>query len=202
MLTLASQCSPPSNGRRPGRPRTNTAHSFHERFEPLHEENANAVEPPPIIRSKSPAYEPYADTNGYQRPEVGRASTFEGPTQLRQDGHLSSYSQSPYRTTSENLNSRISTLRPVSRVTSDPYVDHTDAYSHASTSPDAWYGSREQSVSPVPSYGQSSYGRSSPGTVNGNGYIKKGPPPPPPSRAKKPPPPPPMKRPIFAGEGY
>ena len=199
--TYSSQSSPrtPNNGRRIGRTRSNTAHSYHERFEPLHEENANTLQPTPIVRSSKPALPespvrvPYAADIDTQRPVVSRMSTFEGPTtQLRQEPvYNNTY---PSRTTSENLSARISQLRPVSRVASDPYTDHSDNYS-TGTSPDGYYGERS---SPTPSYGNGfDQGGSS---MNGSGIFKKAPPPPPPSRAKKPPPPPPpMKRPVFAG---
>lgn len=163
------------------------------------------MQPPPIIRSnkpvlpESPVRDPYAADIDSQRPVVSRTSTFEGPTQLRQGPvYTNAY---PSRTTSENLSARISQLRPVSRVASDPYTDHSEnysTYSQTGSSPDGWYGGR---ASPTPSYGNSFYQGGS--SMNGSGTIKKAPPPPPPSRAKKPPPPPPpMKRPIFAGDGY
>lgn len=191
----------PNNGRRIGRTRSNTAHSYHERFEPLHEENANTLQPTPIVRSSKPALpdspvrDPYAADIDTQRPVVSRTSTFEGPTQLRQEPvYNNTYSS---RTTSENLSARISQLRPVSRVASDPYTDHSDNYS-TGTSPDGYYGERS---SPTPSYGNDFYQGGS--SMNGSGTFKKAPPPPPPSRAKKPPPPPPpMKRPVFAGGAY
>lgn len=205
-LTSPRQGSPhpPTNGRRTGRP--SIANSFHDRGEPLHEENANAVEPRPAIRSnkpvlaESPVRDSYASTSDSQRPVLSRNSTFEGPTQLRQDPFSGSNSPAPVRTTSENLSARINQLRPVSRVTSDPYVDQTETYSRANNSYDGW--TRERSASPT-SYsngGGDMYTRTSPGSMNS--ISKKGPPPPPPSRAKKPPPPPPMKRPILAGDAY
>lgn len=166
------------------------------------------MEPRPIIRSnkpvlaESPERDSYISNGDTQWPSVGRNSTFEGPTQLRQDPFNNNQRQpAPVRTTSENLSARISHLRPVSRVPSDPYVDHTETYSHASNGYDGWH--RDRSVSPTPSYGGDSgyYSRTSPGPYNGASIAKKGPPPPPPSRAKKPPPPaPPIKRPILAGD--
>lgn len=193
------------NGRRAGRGRANTAQSY---YEPPQEEYVNGTDSRPIIRSnkpvlaESPVRDPYyaADTE-VQRPVYSRTPTFEGPTQLRPDPYANNPVQT--RTTSENLSTRISQLRPVSRVPSDSYADHYDNYSHTSSSPDRMYGNR--SVSPTPSYGHSIYRENSSGNLNSssvalNGLSKKAPPPPP-SRAKKPPPPPPpMKRPIVAGE--
>ena len=155
------------------------------------------------VLAESPERASYYSNSDTQRPAISRNSTFEGPTQLRQDPfNTNQQHPAPVRTTSDNLTARISQLRPVSRVTSDPYVDHVETYSNASNGYDGWQ--RDRSVSPTPSYGDSVYySRTSPGPTYGASIAKKGPPPPPPSRAKKPPPPPPpMKRPILAGDAY
>ncbi|KAH8434636.1 BAR domain protein [Aspergillus melleus] len=201
--------APTPNGRRIGRARSNTAHSFQDRYEPLQEENTNGADQRPIIRtSRSPSThfvesrEPYvAETPPPppQRPVLNRISTFEGPAQLRQD-HASG-SQWPGRTTSENVISRRNSIqaRPPARVPTDPYIDASGEFrSSSNTSPERSYYGRSES--PASSYGGVSR-RASSTALNAAGGPKKGPPPPPPSRAKKPaPPPPPMKKPMLSAE--
>ncbi|KAB8232102.1 hypothetical protein BDV23DRAFT_15405 [Aspergillus alliaceus] len=186
------------SGRRPGRTRASTVHSYQERYEPLHEEVSNGADLRPIIRtSRSPSdvgepREVYASDPMAQRPFLNRTATFEGPAQLRQEQAYSS-SPRPSRVTSENfITGRNSVL---ARVTADR---HEDASPRSGASPDRMC--QGQSDSPVSSYGSVTR-RSSSTTLNGAAVQKKGPPPPPPSRAKKPPPPPPMKKPMLgAGE--
>ncbi|KAE8331867.1 hypothetical protein BDV39DRAFT_167718 [Aspergillus sergii] len=182
-----------SSGRRPGRARASTAHSYQERYEPLHEELSNSADLRPIIRSsRSPSdvgdsREVYAPEPVPQRPLLGRTSTFESPAQLRQEQMYSS-SPRPSRAPSENfITGRNSVL---ARMAADPSEE---------ASPDRLYQGR--SDSPVSPFGGVTR-RSSSTTLNGAAVQKKAPPPPPPSRAKKPPPPPPpMKKPILsAGE--
>ncbi|OJJ48850.1 hypothetical protein ASPZODRAFT_1331974 [Penicilliopsis zonata CBS 506.65] len=119
-----------TGSRRTGRPRSNTAHSYHERYEPLHEEPpAQVVEPRPIIRSRqpsahpaeSPARDSYQGDSPMRRPSFNRAPTFEGPTQLRQE--QASASPTWHRSTSDTFPVRRSQsqARPISRV--DPYLD-------------------------------------------------------------------------------
>lgn len=186
----ASQsASYPPNGRRAGRPRSNTAHSYQERYEPVQEELVNAMESRPIIRSNRETSPVYSVDPTPQRPIAVRTSTFEGPMQLRQEQAW------PSRTVSENYGPP----RPVSRVVTDPYMDPPDSagqYRSNGGSPDRSYYGR--SISPTPSYGDAMSRRTSSNTLNGATLAKKAPPPPPPSRAKKPPPPPPMKRPILS----
>ncbi|KAB8260837.1 hypothetical protein BDV32DRAFT_42931 [Aspergillus pseudonomiae] len=188
-----------SSGRRPGRARASTAHSYQERYEPLHEELSNSADLRPIIRSnRSPSdvedpREVYAPEPVPQRPFLNRTSTFESPAQLRQEQAYSPGPR-PYRVPSENfITGRNSVL---TRMAADPSEDTS---SRSGTSPDRMYQGR--SDSPVSSFGGVTR-RSSSTTLNGAAVQKKAPPPPPPSRAKKPPPPPPpMKKPILsAGE--
>ncbi|RAH44765.1 BAR domain protein [Aspergillus brunneoviolaceus CBS 621.78] len=193
------------NGRRPGRPRSNTAHSFADRYEPLHEEDHNGVDVRPIIRSsRATSIEPtgrevYPPDAYSSRPVLSRTSTFEGPTQLRQDSTSSPY-QWPSRSASENYIGRrnSSQTRPAGRGYADPYMDPSeDGSPRSGTSPDRSYMGRNES--PGPSYGSVVTRRSSSNTLNSASLHKKAPPPPPP-RAKKPaPPPPPMKRVIPIG---
>jgi hypothetical protein len=190
----------PALPRRPARARSNTAHSYQERYEPLQEELTVVTESRPTIRSNrtvstymadSPARDTYPVSNGFARPGLSRTPTFEGPTQLRQD-------QSPVatqwiqRTTSENLTNRRNSVQPLGgRFPVDPYAD-SEASSYGRSSPERMYGGR--SSSPATSHGSVASRRPSATALN-SGLTKKAPPPPPPSRAKKPPPPPPpMKR--------
>ncbi|KAE8382060.1 hypothetical protein BDV26DRAFT_37734 [Aspergillus bertholletiae] len=188
-----------ASGRRPGRARASTAHSYQERYEPLHEELSTSADLRPIIRSsRSPsdvggAREVYVSEPVSQRPFLNRTSTFESPAQLRQEQAYSP-SRRPSRVPSESfLAGRSSVLARVA-------TDQSEEVSPLSgTSPDRMYQGR--SDSPVSSYGSVTR-RSSSTTLNGTAVQKKAPPPPPPSRAKKPPPPPPpMKKPMLsAGE--
>ncbi|KAE8137199.1 hypothetical protein BDV38DRAFT_91097 [Aspergillus pseudotamarii] len=187
-----------SSARRPGRARASTAHSYQERYEPLHEELSNSADLRPIIRSsRSPSdvgdsREVYAPEPVPQRPFLNRTSTFESPAQLRQEQAYSP-SPRPYRAPSENfITGRNSVL---ARMAADPSEETSP---RSGTSPDRMYQGR--SDSPVSPFGGVTR-RSSSTTLNGAVVQKKAPPPPPPSRAKKPPPPPPMKKPILsAGE--
>ncbi|KAF4273708.1 hypothetical protein CNMCM8812_007056 [Aspergillus fumigatus] len=199
------QSQTPNGRRTAGRARSNTAHSHHERYEPLHEELTNGVSPRPIIRSDRhassvpptlPAREAYPAETPYQRPVLNRTSTFEGPSQLRhlQPSGLSSWQS---RAASENLVSRrdSSQPRPVSMMPDNPYTDaYEESTAHVNSHSDVFYQGR----SSPPSHGEIISRRASSGTLNGSALNKKGPPPPPPSRAKKPPPPPPMKRPMLS----
>lgn len=191
-------------GRRPGRPRSNTAHSFHDRYEAVEEEprppvpelrtvmkasragSSNMIDPPRRDFSPEP---------GLQRPALSRAGTFEGPTQLRKD--MSPGPQRLTRVPSDTFAIRMNrtTLRSVSTVNADVDVDSPDdTASYWNNSPDRSHD--ERSVSPSPSRGSIHSRTASSTTVNSVGFAKKGPPPPPPpSRSKKPPPPPlPTKR--------
>ncbi|KAJ5381311.1 uncharacterized protein N7496_003739 [Penicillium cataractarum] len=191
----------PAPPRRPTRARSNTAHSYQERYEPLQEELTVVTESRPTIRSNrtvstymadSPARDAYPVSNSFARPGLSRTPTFEGPTQLRQD-------QSPVatqwiqRTASETFSNRRNSVQPLGgRPVVDPYAD-SEASSYGRSSPERMYGGR--SSSPATSHGSVPSRRPSSTTLNVSGLTKKGPPPPPPSRAKKPPPPPPpMKR--------
>ncbi|GES66912.1 BAR domain protein [Aspergillus terreus] len=185
--------APTPNGRRTGRARSNTAHSYQERYEALQEEPANGADARPIIRSNRPTSvytgdmkDAYAAETAPPRPGFNRTSTFEGPAQLRQE-QASGSQQWPARTISETYSSQRNVAnqsRPISRVYEDPYQDPSEE-----TSP--FNGNHGGSVSR----------RGSSVTLNGVSLHKKAPPPPPPSRAKKPAPPPPMKRPMLsAGE--
>lgn len=190
----------PSPPRRPTRARSNTAHSYQERYEPLQEELETVTESRPTIRSNrtasnyaadSPSREAYPASNGYARPGLNRTSTFESPTQLRQETSPAP-TQWIQRTASDNMvNRRGSVQHTGGRYLADPYAD-SEASSYGRSSPERAYGGR--SISPATSHGSVPSRRPSSTALNASSLAKKAPPPPP-SRAKKPPPPPPpMKR--------
>lgn len=152
--------------------------------------------------TESPAREVYPPSNGFPRPVLNRTSTFEGPNQLRQEQSPPVASQWIQRTTSDNLNGRVSSAQCSNgRLTVDPYADSEEVSSYGRSSPERMWGNR--STSPATSHGSVASRRPSATGLNTTGLnttgAKKGPPPPPPSRAKKPPPPPPpMKRSVVA----
>lgn len=185
-----------SNGRRPGRLRSNTAHSFYERYEPVKEE-PSAASPArrPSVKSTRYSISNPLDTSAreissdsaLQRPVFNRAPTFEGPTQLRGDPSPAP-SQVPSGVPNENLSIRTarSSLRPVSKIYGDTFDSPDDSASYGSPY-------EERSSSPATSQG-SAFSRTPSSTTVNSVIIGKKAPPPPPSRAKKPPPPPPTKR--------
>ncbi|KAL4928701.1 BAR domain protein [Aspergillus undulatus] len=192
--------SQPSNGHRGTRSRSNTAHSYHDHFEPLHEEHTNGAETRPAIRSathsyvEAPVRKAYAQDTSPHRPVLNRTPTFESPAQLRQVHEHPVATQWASRANSENFISRRNSIqsRPISRVVPEPAEDagyHSGSVSDRSDN--SWQESRQ---SP---FGSSVSRRTSSSTLNGSAH-KKAPPPPPPSRAKKPAPPPPMKRPMLS----
>ncbi|KAJ5573670.1 uncharacterized protein N7459_008097 [Penicillium hispanicum] len=186
--------------RRTARARSNTAHSYQERYEPLQEELTAVTETRPSIRpsrtvsthyAESPPREPYA-VNGYSRPVLNRTPTFEGPAQLRQEQSPVA-SQWIQRTTSDTFaGCRSSTQFLNTRAPIDPYASSEEASSYGRSSPERIHGGR--SISPATSHGSVASRRPSSTALNTVPLTKKAPPPPPPSRAKKPPPPPPVKR--------
>lgn len=221
-LTSFRQAQQPQAGRRPTRPRSNTAHSYQERYEAVEEEPA-MPEPRPYIKSQrsvssyagsvSESPQDYAPSNGF-RPNYGRSTTFEGPTQLRTGSRddLSPGRPALTRVPSDSLSIRQtrSNLRPVS--TYSPQVERGRNYENDSYGTSPTRSSYGRSVSPAPSSYSSMPSRTASsstlnngfGASNGGGSVaRKGPPPPPPSRAKKPPPPPPpAKRGVIGGGEY
>lgn len=192
------------DGRHNPRSRSNTAHTFADRYK----EDEPPMLPPerPAIRStrtasshvpsESPQRE--ARDNDYilSRPSNQRTNTFEGPTQLHRDSSPIPIGRTA-RVPSDSLTIRTqrSQLRPSARMPSgnEAFTEPSDE-SILYSSPDRSYD--ERSASPATSYGSAPSRTASYSTLNGattNG--KKQAPPPPPSRGKKPPPPPPpMKR--------
>ena len=213
ILKMDSQID--QSNRRPGRSRSNTAHSYAERFNTVEEESQTP--PPerrPSIRSnralssnylpESPRRETYDTTSA--RPQYGRSTTFEGPSQLHRDpSPNSAHRLSRVPSDSLTMRTQRAQLRPVSRIMSgndvfDEPSDTSTFYSNSTSSPDR-YPDRyfdERAPSPATSLGSLPSRTIGTSTMNGipaNG--RKAPaPPPPPSRAKKPPPPPPPPPPM------
>ncbi len=194
--------------RRPPRQRSNTTHSYSDRFSHVDEEPE--PEPRIAIRSNrvssathSVASSPHRDewnaaARPAPRPSSNRASTFEGPTRIHRDDSaaaLPRLSRTP--TESSVIQAGRSQLRPVKTTATahDTFGDGGyDSHHDGSSSPERSYG--ERSISPATSYSSIPSRNASWSTAEcGNSVgAKKAPPPPPPSRSKKPPPPPPMKR--------
>ncbi|OBT79821.1 hypothetical protein VF21_01405 [Pseudogymnoascus sp. 05NY08] len=193
---------------RANRSRSNTAHSYKERYA-AHEEPIPEFDRPAIRSSARVSSGTYlSPTTSHEappplpsnRPHLARAHTIEPPRRdITPPGRQSSFAS--------DAGVARDRLRPTSRIrTADLFGDPSDdsaAYSGTDRSP------RAGSVSPATSAGSGAGGDVSRkgswtnlrGGVNGNvnaaqGVVKKGPPPPPPSRGRKiaPPPPPPMKR--------
>jgi hypothetical protein len=208
-LTINSQTSPSREQRRQNpRSRSNTAHSYNERYTSYEEPPMPEPELPirPSIRSQGrvasssrldtrlDTHDEYPQVESPQRPNFGRSSTFQGPTAIYRastpvNGRKASVPPDPGALRAQ--------LRPASRINTngpDVFGDPSDDSTMNSGSPeDRSY--RERSVSPATSQGSVASRTQSHSTLNGATNARKGPPPPPPSRAKKPaPPPPPMKR--------
>lgn len=194
-----------SSSRRSGRVRSNTAHSFDQRYEPVQEEPLDHYpDPRPIIRSNrtpsmfqpetSPPRDSYQDT--FQRPVYSRTPTFEGSNQRRRDqSPAGSVGSSRFVSDSAaSLRGARSQFRAVSNGSPFDNNDSDDAASYGRISPERAYASGD-GPSPAISYRNGvSHATSSNSLNNGTVAAKKGPPPPPPSRSKKPPPPPPPMR--------
>ncbi|OBT82528.1 hypothetical protein VE02_08635 [Pseudogymnoascus sp. 03VT05] len=192
---------------RANRSRSNTAHSYKERYA-AHEEPIPELERPAIRSARVPSATYLSPTTSHEappplpsnRPYLARAHTIEPPRRdITPPGRQASFAS--------DAGVARDRLRPTSRIrTADLFGDPSDdsaAYSGTDRSP------RAGSVSPATSAGSGVGGDVSRkgswtnlrggvnGGVNGGqGVVKKGPPPPPPSRGRKiaPPPPPPMKR--------
>jgi hypothetical protein len=205
------QTSSPRDTRRPNpRSRSNTAHSYSEKYAAYDE----APEPEPVrpsirsqgrvasssrIDTRGSAYDDYREVESPPRPNFHRSSTFQGPTAIyRETTPLSGYRKSSIPSDPGML--RVQS-RPSNRInTSHPDVfgDPSDDSTINSNSPDHSY--RDRSISPATSHGSAVSRTYSNAPSSSSG--RKGPPPPPPSRAKKPPPPPPMKRAEISASRY
>ena len=161
-----------------GRPRSNTAHSYTDRFNAVEEEPAAPKAAIPSTAKLSRTDSLRRDFDVSPRPAYARPVTEPPSRDYSPDGMPR---LSRVTTDSSTIVSRtVSQLRPVgdSNGVKSGYYDRSD-------SPTASIGS---SPSRTTSWSA---------TENGAGFTKKAPPPPP-SRAKKPPPPPPMKRASFS----
>lgn len=177
-----------TNSRRPSRARSNTAHSYQERYEPVQEITPPSP-PRPTIRSRqsSTFYAQHDETSSarsdsvYSRPTIGRVSTYDGTTV--HDQPAASYT--PNRVHSDlSIRSARTTLRPVSKI----YEDYHDSSSYGNVSP---YDDRSDTSATSQAGYLSRTPSSSALNTTSSPAMKKAPPPPPPSRATKPKPPPP-----------
>ncbi|KAJ5223610.1 hypothetical protein N7468_008152 [Penicillium chermesinum] len=176
----------PTPPRITGRSRSNTAQSHLERFQPLQEELASVTEAPPrpTIRSTRTVADPYTResfptvTGGYARPVLNRTSTFESPTQLRQEQQTPTSSPWIQRTASETLANRCNSTQLLNRPPVDPYADsEVSSYgSYGRSSPERMNGGR--SLSPATSHGSAASRRPSAAALNSSatGLAKKAPP--------------------------
>lgn len=203
-LSSSTSQAQTGGGRRTGRPRSNTAHSYHERYEPLHEDSVvRHSESRPTLRSRqpssnyaeSPSWEAYpSEPNlNLQRPAFNRTPpAFEGPTNLRQEqpptAHL-------HRAASD-FEARRSQSHARSYNQHGSYDDNSDEHGpFGRPSPDASFG--DGSASPSTSHSRILSRTTSASTLSSSVGLSKKAPPPPPPRSKKPPPPPPVKRPSL-----
>ncbi|KAG0651909.1 Meiotically up-regulated [Hyphodiscus hymeniophilus] len=176
--------SPQREQRRPnGRSRSNTARSYNERINPYEEEPVPELPVRPSIRSQGrvasssrldirlDAHDEYPESP--QRANLGRSSTFQGPTaiyrELTPNGRKNSV---PVDVGSARAN-----LRPSNRVNTgtDVFGDPSDDSTLNSASPDRSYGAR--SVSPATSQGSVNSRTASYSTLvpNTNANSRKGP---------------------------
>ncbi|KAG9238158.1 hypothetical protein BJ875DRAFT_75977 [Amylocarpus encephaloides] len=210
----AGQTSSPSQRRPPPRPRSNTAHSYQERYS-SYDEPPPMPEPEParpsirsqgrvVSREKSSSrlnshlntpdeYDEY-ESPAPRRANITRASTFQGPTAIYRES--TPVSESRRNPVPQDVGSLRASLRPARVTTGDLFGDPSDDSTLNSASPDRSYGAR--SVSPATSHGSVASRTASYTNVNHGTTGRKGPPPPPPSRSKKPPPPLPAKRPDMS----
>jgi hypothetical protein len=175
------------------RSRSNTAHGYAERFNPVEEEPEPSPPRMTIPKLPSRSRSPGADASpgGYGlRPTYSRTSTYDGGSAQRDDSPARRLSRVP---TDSSVVSGRTNLRPVRQANTfaDDYEDDYAANNN---------NSRRDRSPPSPDRSSQGSGsvmsRAASWSMTNDGTPgKKGPPPPPPSRAKKPPPPPPpMKR--------
>lgn len=184
------------------RSRSNTAHGYAERFNPVEEEPEPS--PPRMTipklpsRSRSPAPDMAGSPGGHTlRPALSRTSTHDSYINSRDDSPARRLTRVP--TDSSVISSGRNNLRPVRQQNTfaDEYEDDEYAGSGSNhrrdrspSSPDRSSQGSSNVMSRAASWSQNDGGATSGATPSA-----KRAPPPPPSRAKKPPPPPPpMKR--------
>ncbi|KAL6704630.1 hypothetical protein ACN47E_008027 [Coniothyrium glycines] len=181
---------------RPARSRSNTAHGYAERFNPVEEEPEPS--PPRITipklgaRSRSPGAGTESSGGYGLRPSLSRTSTYDNGS--RDDSPARRVARVP--TDSSVISSR-NNLRPVRQTSANAFADDYEEDYAASNS----NGYRRDRSPPSPDNSSVGSGRGSVMSRAASwsqpdlGTTSKRAPPPPPSRAKKPPPPPPpMKR--------
>ncbi|KAL9068473.1 MAG: hypothetical protein Q9157_006498 [Trypethelium eluteriae] len=182
------------NSQRSGRSRSETAHSYADRFNPV-EEEPPVPEPKARIgsirqTSGSASSSPRRELPGFDfsgRAGNGRTSTFEGPLRVQNA-----------REASPLGGARLARV-PTEPITSRPQLRQVQppppASAFADNEDDLQGGiSPARSASPAASYTSVSSRAASISNHDNPLSRKAPPPPPPPSRGKKPPPPPPMKR--------
>jgi hypothetical protein len=191
---------------RPSRSRSNTAHGYAERFNPVEEEpepELPRMTIPKLTTQRSRSPGPSQSPSTYAlRPSISRTSTYDDSNGHRDDSPARRLSRVP--TDSSVISSGRSNLRPVRQTSASQQNTFADDYDD-DYSPSNGGGYRRDRSPPSPDTASSVgsargnvMSRAASWTVaeqGGNGNGKKAPPPPPPSRSKKPPPPPPpMKR--------
>jgi hypothetical protein len=171
------------------RSRSNTAHSYADRLNPVEEP------PPPKLTiqsshsSRSHTPHPYENEPLATRPSPTRASTFDVTGRFRREESPMGLQRLQRMPTEPSVLSNRPQLRSVQR---DTYGDYDTGSPARSV--------RDRSVSPATSHGSAAsrstgWAFQEANSVAASGMKKAPPPPPPPSRSKKPPPPPPpMKR--------
>jgi len=185
---------------RPTRSRSNTAHGYADRFNPVEEEPEPEVPritiPKLSSRSRSPGPETHSPGGYALRPSLSRTSTYDNSTNgSRDDSPAKRINRVP--TDPGSVISSRNNLRSVRNANA-----FADEYEDDSTTNHSTNGQRRDRSPPSPDNSSVSSARGSVmsraaswSQVSDAGGAKKAPPPPPPSRAKKPPPPPPpMKR--------
>ncbi|KNG50469.1 bar domain-containing protein [Stemphylium lycopersici] len=195
---------------RPARSRSNTAHGYADRFNPVEEEpepEPARMTIPKLTKQRSRSPGPSQSPSGYGsalRPSISRTSTYDESNGYRDDSPARKLSRVP--TDSSAISSGRTNLRPVRQASAGQQNanafsdDYEDDYSNGNGN-----GYRRERSPPSPDTASSvgsargsAISRAASWTAasdQGGNAGKKAPPPPPPSRAKKPPPPPPpMKR--------
>ena len=186
---------------RPTRSRSNTAHGYAERFNPVEEEPEPEMPRMTIPklstqRSRSPG--PSHSPGTYAlRPSISRTSTYDDSNGYRDDSPARKLSRVP--TDSSVISSGRNNLRPVRQSSANQQNafadDYEDDYAPSNGRRERSPPSPDTASSVGSARGNVMSRAASWATAEQGGSAKKAPPPPPPSRSKKPPPPPPpMKR--------
>ncbi|KAF2404714.1 BAR-domain-containing protein [Trichodelitschia bisporula] len=166
-----------------GRSRSNTAHSYADRFNPVEEE------PAPVAKLTIPKLAPRSGSpSGRRDPPDGRPQFNRSVTEVstpRDYSPIGTTRLGRIPTEPSTIMANRTALRPVRPV---------DDYGQDGGSGDRFSNANDRVDSPTTSYGGSSRTASWSTADNVSTDGRRKAPPPPPSRAKKPAPPPPMKR--------